>query len=135
MMRVFLALIMMMSIASAELKHVWASEAFLKENKKMKIIDIRTPGEWKETGIVAGSHTIMFFNEQGKFDIPKFMDELNKVVKKDEQFAIICRTGSRTYEVGKFLGYQMGYDVINLAGGIEKMMIEGYKPAKFVPEK
>ena len=134
-MRLFLALIMMVSIASAELKHVWASEAFVKQNKNMKIIDIRTPGEWKETGIVKGSYTIMFFNEQGGFDVPKFLAALDNVVKKDEQFAIICRTGSRTYEVGKFLGYQAGYNVINMAGGIEKMIMEGYKPAMYIPQK
>ena len=134
-MKLILALIMVVSLASAELKHVWASEAFLKENKNMKIIDIRTPGEWIETGIVEGSHTIMFFNEQGGFDVPKFLAELDKVVKKDEQFAIICRTGSRTYEVGKFLGHQAGYNVINMAGGIEKMMTEGYKPTMYIPQK
>ena len=134
-MRVLLALLMMASFASAELKHVWASEAFLKQNKGMKIIDIRTPPEWRETGIVKGSYTIMSFNEQGGINVPKFLAEIDKVVKKDEQFAIICRTGSRTFEVGKFLGYQMGYNVINLAGGIEKMMMEGYRPAMYIPSK
>jgi rhodanese-related sulfurtransferase len=132
-MRILFALLLLCGAAYAELKHVWATEGFLKSG--MKIIDIRTPGEWRETGIVEGSHTIMFFDEQGRFDVQKFLSELDKVVKKDEQFAIICRTGSRTFEVGKFLGHQAGYNVINLAGGIEKMMQEGYKPVMYLPQK
>ena len=30
------------------------------------IIDIRTPKEWIETGIIEGSHLITFFNEKGE---------------------------------------------------------------------
>ena len=99
-----------------------------------KIIDIRTPGEWMQTGIVAGSYPIMFFDEQGRFDVEGFLKQLNSVVKKDEQFAIICRTGSRTAEVGSFLGNRLGYHVINLAGGIQKLMQEGYQPVMYLPQ-
>lgn len=31
-------------------------------DSKIKIIDIRTPSEWKTTGIVKGSFPIMFFD-------------------------------------------------------------------------
>ncbi len=34
------------------------------------IIDIRTEGEWKETGIVPGSRLFTFFNEHGRADPP-----------------------------------------------------------------
>ncbi|MFT7824657.1 MAG: rhodanese-like domain-containing protein [Sulfurimonas sp.] len=132
-MKMIISMLLLLTLASAELKHVWASKDFLKH--EIKIIDIRTPPEWKETGIVEGSYTIMFFDERGRFDIPKFLNELNRVVKKDEQFALICRTGSRTMEVSKFLANELGYNVINLAGGITKMMKEGYKPVMFVPQK
>lgn len=132
-MRMIISMLLLLTLASADLKHVWASKAFLKQ--EIKIIDIRTPPEWRETGIVEGSYTIMFFDERGRFDIPKFLGELNKVVKKDEQFALICRTGSRTMEVSKFLANELGYNVINLAGGITKMMKEGYKPVMYVPQK
>ena len=132
-MRMIISMLFLLTMASADLKHVWASKDFLKQ--EIKIIDIRTPSEWRETGIVEGSYTIMFFDERGRFDIPKFLDALNRVVKKDEQFALICRTGSRTMEVSKFLANELGYNVINLAGGITKMMREGYKPVMYVPHK
>jgi len=114
----------------AELKNVWVTPEFM--NKNMKIIDIRTPGEWRQTGIVKGAYTIMFFDEKGKYDIPKFLKSLNKIVKKDEQFALICRTGSRTADISKYLSSEYGYNVINLYGGIMKLMREGYKPVRYL---
>lgn len=113
----------------AELQHVWATPEFAQKN--IKTIDIRTPSEWKETGIVKGSYTIMFFDEQGRFNVPSFLKELDKVVKKDESFALICRVGSRTGIVSEFLSEKLDYKVINLKGGIMKMIQEGYKTVPY----
>ncbi|AFV96685.1 MULTISPECIES: rhodanese-like domain-containing protein [unclassified Sulfuricurvum] len=102
-------------------------------DSKIKIIDIRTPNEWKTTGIVKGSYPIMFFDEQGNYNVEMFLDKLNKVVKKEEKFALICNSGNRTQTVGTFLGKQLGYNVIDLQGGIQyaigkKITLEPYKP-------
>ena len=102
-------------------------------NSKIKIIDIRTPGEWIHTGIVKGSIPIMFFDERGNYNLEEFLDELNKHIKPGERFALICDTGSRTKVVGVPLGQEMGYNVIDLKGGIQyaivkKIPIEVYKP-------
>jgi len=115
------------SMLSAQLQQVVVSKSFLDNNKDLKIIDIRTLPEWKETGIVKGSYTIEFFNQQGGYDVNKFTAELNKVVKKGEKFAIICRTGSRTSVIAPFLSDKLGYNLINLKGGITKLIREGYK--------
>lgn len=89
---------------------------------KIKIIDIRTPSEWAETGMIKGSIPITFFDEKGNYDMENFLNELNKHVKKGEKFAMICRSGSRSQLVGRHLGTQMGYDVIDLQGGILRAM-------------
>lgn len=101
-------------------------------NSKIKIIDIRTPGEWKTTGLVKGSIPIMFFNERGEYDMDTFLNELNKKVKKGERFALICASGNRSAMLGNHLGNNMGYNVIDLKGGIQyaitkKIPIEPYK--------
>lgn len=96
-------------------------------NSKTKIIDIRTPSEWRETGLVKGSVPIMFFDEAGNYNVEKFLNDLDKVVKKNEEFALICNSGSRTKVVGQFLGNQLGYRVIDLTGGIQ------YAIAKKIP--
>ena len=113
----------------AKLENIEVNAEFLKRD--IKIIDIRTPSEWKETGIVKGSYTLMFFNEKGGYDTDAFITELNKIVKKDEKFALICRTGSRTSMIAQFLSKELGYDVINLKAGIMKLIRDGYKTTPY----
>ena len=128
--RIVFGLLLFATSLFAELKQEWATEKFLQEN--IKVIDIRTPAEWRETGIVKGSYPIMFFDEQGNYDVPKFLKALDKVVKKDEQFALICRVGSRTGMVSEFLANKLGYKVIDLKGGIMKLISEGYRPVRYM---
>jgi len=113
----------------AEFEQVPATEDFLKSG--IKVIDIRTPSEWYETGIVKGSIPIMFFDEKGSYDVDSFLKQLNGVVKKDEKFALICRTGSRTSMVAGFLSQELGYKAVNLQGGIMYLMQQGYKPTPY----
>jgi len=91
------------------------------------LIDIRTPMEWMQTGVVPGSHLLTFFDDYGNYDIDKFMHEFQKLVPtKDTPFVLICRTGSRTATVGNFLANQMGYtNAMHLAGGIYAWSAEG----------
>ena len=128
--KIVFGLLLLATSLFAELKQEWATQGFLKKN--IKVIDIRTPAEWRETGIVNGSYTIMFFDEQGNYNVPEFLKALDKVVKKDEQFALICRVGSRTGMVSEFLSKDIGYRVINLKGGIMKLISEGYKPVRYM---
>ncbi len=99
-----------------ELSNEYPSQKIL--DSKIPIVDIRTPGEWKETGLAKDAIPIMFFDERGSYDIKVFLEELNKKVDTKKPFAIICRTGSRTKIVGDFLSKEMGYDVLNLQGGM-----------------
>lgn len=127
--KITLGFILLGTFLFAELQNIWASSEFVKKN--IKIIDIRTPGEWKETGIVKDSYTIMFFDERGNFNVEAFLKQLDRVVKKDESFALICRVGSRTGIVSEFLSEKFGYKVINLKGGIMKVIKEGYKTVPY----
>ncbi len=114
--KIFLTLLLLISSLYAELKNEYLSQSLL--DSKIPIVDIRTPPEWVETGIVKGSIPIMFFNEQGKYDINSFLTELNKKVDTTKPFALICRTGSRTKIVSAFLSTKLNYKVTNIVGGI-----------------
>jgi len=127
--KIVLSFLLLSVAVMAELTQVLATPSFA--DKNIKIIDIRTPAEWKETGIVKGSYTIMFFDERGNFNLEGFLRKLNMAVKKDEQFALICRVGSRTGMVSEFLSEKLGYNVINLQGGIMKMIYEGYRTVPY----
>jgi len=73
------------------------------------IIDVRTPPEWAEVGIVPTSHKLMFFDKAGNYDGDKWLRDLAKIAKnKYEPIIIICRTGQRTKVVGDFLLNQAG---------------------------
>ncbi len=114
----------------AELRQVDVSEEVVKSG--IKIIDIRTMPEWKETGIVKDSIPLTFFDEQGRYDADSFMKELDKYVSKDKEFAVICRTGSRSAAVSELLSKQ-GYKVVNLKGGMKSLVIKGYTPTPYNP--
>ena len=129
--KIIISLILLSSLLLAELQNIVATEDFLAKN--IPIVDIRTPGEWRETGIVKGSATIMFFDEQGGYNVEDFLTKLNKAVDTKKEFAIICRVGSRTGMVGEFLANDLKYPVINLQGGIEHLIRNGYKPTKYQP--
>lgn len=94
----------------------YPSQEFLAS--KTPIVDIRTPGEWKETGLLKGAIPIMFFKPNGTFNVQEFLTKLNKAVDTKKTFALICRTSSRTTMVSNFLSQELGYTVVNLKGGM-----------------
>jgi len=132
--KIILGLLLLGSSLLAEITNVIVTPEFV-NSAKLKIIDIRTKGEWKETGIIKGSYPLTFFNEKGNYDIDGFLKSLNKIVNKDEKFALICRTGSRTGMVSNFLGKKLDYHVINLKGGLMKLIRAGYKTVSYNSQK
>jgi rhodanese-related sulfurtransferase len=96
------------------------------------IVDIRTPGEWKETGLLKRAIPIMLFDEKGNYDLKLFLEQLNSTVDTKKPFAIICRTGSRTKILASFLSQKMNYDVINLKSG---MVYAKYAQLPILPYK
>ena len=90
-----------------------------------KIIDIRRPEEWKQTGVVAGSHLLTAFDGRGRL-VKSFPEELEKLVGKEESFVMICRTGNRTAMLAEALSERAGYTgVINVTDGITRWIKEG----------
>ena len=101
----------------ADLKNEYISAAFMQ--KHIPIVDIRTPGEWRETGLLKGAIPIMFFHPNGKYDVNAFLKELNAKIDTKKPFALICHTGNRTSIVAPWLAKELHYNVINLKGGME----------------
>ncbi len=88
--------------------------ARLVTDKKAILIDIRTPEEWKETGVAEGAHRL-------DMNDPMFTAKLSKLVEGDRTrpVALICRTANRTRTVQAALMQQSGYlRVINVEGGM-----------------
>lgn len=90
------------------------------------VIDIRTAGEWRETGVVPNSRLLTFFDERGRADAPAWLQQVQGVAKPDSPVIVICRSGNRTRAASQFLSQQGGYrTVYNVRDGIRAWAAEG----------
>lgn len=115
-----IALFIFSAATQAEITHISneQTEALLEEG--IPLIDVRTESEWKDTGIVEGSHLLTLFDETGKFDIKKWMSDLDKIAGKDKPFMLICAVGGRTGMLSQYLDSREGYtQVHNVQRGID----------------
>ena len=84
---------------------------------KVTLIDIRTPAEWKETGVAKGARRVNMLHPQGA---KGFVDQLLGEVKGDRNapIALICRTGNRTSQVQRYLQSVGFTQVYNISEGM-----------------
>jgi len=95
------------------------------------IIDIRRPEEWKQTGVVKGSHLLTFFDKKGNYNVEKWLGQLEKIAGKNDEFILICRTGNRTGMVGNFLDKKLGFKkVAHASRGITSWIRSGLNVVK-----
>jgi len=133
-MKKIISLILLLNIALfAEFKSINYEEVKeLEKTQAAVIVDIRTPPEWKETGVIPNSKKIMFFDDKGNYDVVAWYKEFSKYVpNKEHPFVLVCRTASRTNMLGEFLDKEGYKHVYQLKGGITygyKMM--GFKTVK-----
>ncbi len=98
------------------------------------VIDVRTAGEWKETGIVPGSRLLTYFDDDGKADPPAWLAKAQAYAKAGQPVAVICRSGNRTKAVSRYLSQEAGYTkVYNVKGGIRAWIAEGRATAPAAP--
>jgi rhodanese-related sulfurtransferase len=89
------------------------------------VYDIRRTDEWKQTGVVEGSHKLTFVDDKGRV-MPDFVEKFTKAVGKNDPVILICRTGNRTDALSRALVEQLGYTKIyNVKNGITRWISEG----------
>ena len=83
----------------------------------MTLIDIRTPIEWRQTGIAEGAHRIDMRNPKGPAG---FADQVLAEVGGDRTapIALICRTGNRSGQMQQDLIDRGFTNVYNVSGGM-----------------
>jgi len=122
---ILVALLLASLAAQAEIIDVDNAEFARLMAAGVPVIDIRTAAEWEETGIVAGSRLITFFDERGQADPAAWLDKARAVAQPGEPVLIICRSGNRTRAVSRFLSQQAGYaKVYNVRDGIKSWIKE-----------
>lgn len=84
------------------------------------IYDIRRPEEWRQTGVVATSQLMTFFDARGRV-LADFMPRFAADIGKDDPVILICRTGSRTDALARYLVEEMGFtQIYNVRDGITR---------------
>ncbi|WP_457596278.1 rhodanese-like domain-containing protein [Hydrogenimonas sp.] len=122
--KALLALLFLTLSLFAGVKDVDIAQLEAMQKKGVPVIDIRTPEEWRQSGLVPGSHPIMFFAPDGSYDLKGFLAQLKRLgIDKKRPFILVCRSASRTKTLGDFLADKLGYEkVYQLEGGILNWM-------------
>ena len=83
------------------------------------LIDVRRPEEWRQTGIVAGSHLLTFFDARGDSDPGAWLRQLATLLPPGDTLALICRSGYRSGLIAAFLAETGVYRTLyNVRAGI-----------------
>lgn len=100
-------------------------------DKGVPVVDVRREDEWRDTGVIEGSHLLTFFDSRGNYDARAWLAELEKIAGKDDKVVLICARGVRTSTIAKFLDKRMGYTGIhNVSYGISRWIKEGNRVVK-----
>ena len=117
-----LAVLLSLSTAvQAEITHIDNEKTSELLAGGIPLIDVRTQSEWKQTGIVEGSHLLTFFDEKGNYDIKKWVADLEEIAGKDKPFMLICAVGGRTGNISQFLDQKMGFTKVH---NVEKGIVQ-----------
>ena len=80
------------------------------------LVDVRTPGEWENDGILEGAALITINN------LAQHLDE----IPMDMPIMVYCKAGTRG-NFGAIMLQMLGYDAYNLKGGIMAWVEAGYE--------
>lgn len=92
----------------------------LQKKQHPLVIDIRTTKEWAETGMIADSRPLEFFNAAGQSNADAWLQQFKKLQKQpDQPIVLVCRSGNRSAKVGELLTKKLGMkNVYHLSDGI-----------------
>lgn len=116
---------LLLPAAHAEVINIDNAELARLTAKGVPVIDIRTAGEWKSSGVIPGAKLLTFFDERGNADPTQWLASARGIAKPDQPVILICRSGNRTRAATQFLSEQAGYKTVyNVTHGMNGWMAE-----------
>jgi rhodanese-related sulfurtransferase len=114
-----LVLIFAASLVNAEVVHIDNAQLKTLRAEGLTLVDVRTPGEWQQTGVVEGSQLVMLVDEAGRSDPEEWKKQMAAVSDPTQPVILICRSGNRSNVGAKILGQQNPYrKIYNVREGI-----------------
>ena len=111
--------------AFAEILNIDNAELARLQAKGVPVIDVRTPEEWRDTGVIKGAR-LMTFSVSGGFDKAAWLKQEQQVVKPGEPVVLICRSGRRSKAVADYLESQpVKGKIYNASGGMNDWKSSG----------
>jgi rhodanese-related sulfurtransferase len=86
------------------------------------IVDIRTPPEWYQSGVIEGARLVPFQDPQS------FLAEIKDEIADGRDVILVCRSGNRTAIAGQYLMQMIPNKIISIAGGMIQVVGSGYEP-------
>lgn len=86
------------------------------------LVDIRTPQEWQETGVIEGALLVTYS------DADSFLKAIAPHLEQGQSIALVCRSGNRTSRAARQISAETDTPVIDVAGGMIRIVREGYVP-------
>lgn len=88
------------------------------------IVDIRTPAEWRETGVIEGAKLVTFT------DPASFLARLGPELADGRDLILVCRSGNRTQAAAKALQGKIENRIVSVAGGMKQIIAGGYRTVR-----
>ena len=95
------------------------------------LIDIRTEGEWRETGVINNSYLLTFFDKDGNYNFKKWMIEVEGIADENGPVIIMCRSGRRSSIVSNMMiKGNSEYLIYHVTNGIKSWIESSNKTVK-----
>ena len=94
----------------------------LASDEETLLVDIRTPGEWQQTGVIEGALLVTYS------DADSFLAAVIPHLEQGQRIALVCRSGNRSSRAARQIAGQTEAPVIDVAGGMIRIINEGYHP-------
>jgi rhodanese-related sulfurtransferase len=91
---------------------------------EMTLIDVRSPAEWRQTGVPLGAKTVTIHDPQG---MAGFVTAATRAVngRKDKPVALICARGSRSSRAARALRAAGFSNIFNVREGMLGNSVDG----------
>ena len=110
----------------ADLTSVGNYELNILIKRGVNIIDVRTPEEWKKTGIINNSLLISLVNKKNKFIFEEWYKDFSQKVDFNKPLAFVCATGVRSHYISRLLNKKLPeLQIYNLTNGINYWIKSG----------